>query len=72
MNVWNPEYDPVTATAIARARRDGAQLYNVQWTDPATGERWVTPRLPAYDADQLAADLRFNPGFDNVVVTQSN
>lgn len=72
VKVWVPEWGPVTGTVVARARRDGLPLADVYWTAEVTGQRWVTRGLPPSLADEYAADLRFNPGFDDVVVAPSN
>jgi hypothetical protein len=73
MNVWIAEYGPVDGTVIARIRRDpDARLYDVQWTDADTGERWVQRALPQSYADEQARDLSFNPGFDDVVVVPAD
>ena len=72
MNVWRTEYGPVDGTVIARIRRDpDAQLFDVRWT-AADGERWVERALPRSYADEMARDLTFNPGFDDVEVVPTN
>jgi hypothetical protein len=69
MNVWRTEYGPVDSTVVARLRRDpDVTLYDVLWTATDTGDRWVERGLPASYADELARDLRFNPGYDDVQV----
>ena len=69
MKVWRTEYGPVDGTVLARLRRDpDVALFDVQWTSNETGDRWVERGLPYSFAAEMASDLRFNPGFDDVEV----
>ncbi len=58
--------NPHVATAIAKCRKDGGEMFQIAWTYDRTGEAHISEPLPEVDAERLKGELERNPGFSNV------